>query len=48
MIYDTIVQRLSQIIPSFKEFPAYNGGTPYLIWDDKEVTTVAVITPGTT
>ena len=48
MIYDTIVQRLSQIILSFKEFPAYNGGIPYLIWDDKEITTVAVITPGTT
>ena len=40
MIYDTIVQRLSQIILSFKEFPAYNGGIPYLIWDDKGVTTV--------
>ena len=40
MIYDTIVQWLSQIILSFKEFPAYNGGIPYLIWDDKGVTTV--------
>jgi len=40
MIYDTIVQRLSQIILSFKEFPAYNGSIPYLIWDDKGVTTV--------
>ncbi len=48
MIYDTILQRLSQIILSFKEFPAYNGGILYLIWDDKEVTTVAVVTPGTT
>jgi len=40
IIYDTIVQRLSQIILSFKEFPAYNGGIPNLIWDDKGVTTV--------
>ena len=40
MIYDTIVQRLSQIILSFKEFPAYNGRIPDLIWDDKGVTTV--------
>ena len=41
MIYETIVQRLSQIILSFKELLAYNGGIRYLIWDDKGVTTVS-------
>jgi len=39
-IYDTIAQRPSRIFLSFKEFPAYNGGIPYFIWDDKVVTTV--------
>jgi len=34
-----LVQILGVIL-SFKEFPAYNGGIPYLIWDDKGVTTV--------